>query len=91
MTPAQSEDLRWSALEVLCLRHPAALDLAGVKRRAKPLVDFDFAGADLASALHVLAGLGLVTRTADGLGSSDYYAASAAGKIHFERGRVPRG
>lgn len=88
MNATQSEDLRWAGLEVLCLRHPAALDLAGVKRRTRPLVDFDFADADLASALHVLAGKELVARKHDDLGSSDYYAATAGGKLFFERGRA---
>lgn len=82
-----NEELRHAALDVLALRHPVALDIAGIRRRIIQgrLVDHDFTDADLLSALDTLSGLGYSEFVTDELGSTNYWKATAAGKLFYER------
>ena len=85
MSNEEKELLRHAALETLAARHPAALPLSGIARRVRTEVDFSFPDTELAAALDLLKGLGLVQTQYDELGASMWYQATAAGVLKVER------
>ena len=84
-----SETLRHAAREVLASRPGNALDLRGIRRRIElgKLVDFNFTDADLRGALSFLLGLEHLTSTHNSLGATEYFIATSAGILAFERGQ----
>lgn len=85
LTKDEKEMLREVVLEVLSARHPAALTLAGIARRASIEVDFQVSEEDAHGAVQLLSGLGLANREVDPLGSTPYWRASSAGVLAVER------
>lgn len=86
LTDAEKEDLRHAVLDVLSTRAPAALPLAGIRRRMVNEVDFDFTEADVAAVLFFLADKNLVKAETDPLGSSKWWRITADGQLAVERG-----
>lgn len=87
MSNAQErEDLRHVILEILVVRHPAALPPQAIRRRAANELDFALEDADVAAGLAILEDLGYAKREPDALGSTHYWSATAAGVLAFERG-----
>lgn len=85
MNPADAEILRHAALDALALRHPTALTSRALRRAMEKEVDFSFTDADLASALEVLRGKNLAAFELDPLGSTQWWTATADGKLATER------
>lgn len=87
LNPGQNEQLRHAAREVLAARPGASLDLRGIRRRIDKdkLVDFKFEDADLRAALSFLLGLEHISTTRDSLGATEYFQATTAGILAFER------
>jgi len=83
----RAEAIRHAVLEALAVRHPAALPVPGVRRAIQrdASLDFEPTPAELSSALELLIGLGYVERVPDPLGATNYYKATAAGLLHWER------
>jgi len=86
MSGEDKELVRHAVLECLVTRHPVALPAAGIARRIRTEVDVEFGAEDVAGALAVLEGLGLVKRQVDELGSSEWWSATAQGVLKQERG-----
>jgi hypothetical protein len=88
MTAPQFESLRHAVLEVLAVRHPASFSEDAVRRRLdnEQRLDFQFDAGSLRSALEFLRDKGLVAARTDELGSTHYWAATAAGQLVYERG-----
>lgn len=89
MSTDEKEFLRHAVLECLGSRHPAALPLAGIRRRVQVTVDFRFEDAELESALEFCKGQGWARYDFDELGSSKWWSATAAGVLLIERGASP--
>jgi hypothetical protein len=89
MNAPQKEDLRKVILEVIALRHPTALTVQGIRRRAEPELDFKITDEDVTAALQFLKGLGLATVQYADLGSSQHWQCTSKGVLANERGEVP--
>ncbi len=77
--------LRHAVMGVLASRHPAALSVAGIRRRVEHEVDVPVADDDVSSALSLLEDLGLAKGDPDEFGSEIYWRATAAGLLSVER------
>jgi hypothetical protein len=88
MKPAQNEQLRHAALDVLAPRFPTALPLGGVRRRiaADALVDFGYSDDELEACLMFLREEKFTDFTSDALGSSKWWRATSEVVKRFERG-----
>lgn len=84
----QKETLRRSAREVLASRPGISLPLSGIRRRIdqEKLMDNVYTDSELRGALSLLAGIEHVDITRDPLGSTEYFQATSAGILAFERG-----
>lgn len=85
MSAGEKELLRYAVLECLTSRHPAAVSEAGVERRVRLELDFRVAPEEVASALEVLRGEGLIGVTVDALGSTKWWVATSQGVLRVER------
>jgi DNA-binding PadR family transcriptional regulator len=81
----RNQDLRHVTLEVLAVRHPAALPLRAISRRVATSLDWRFSDPELLSALEFLVSAGLVKSEYDELGSTRYWLTTAEGVKHYER------
>jgi hypothetical protein len=83
----EAEALRHQVLEYLAGRHPLTWSQKQISQglKMRGMVDFAFGADDLASAIAVLTDKGLVRKTADGLGSTCYFEATADGLLEWER------
>lgn len=86
MTPEQKENLRHAVLEVVALRHPAALPTRAIRRHVAVEVGFTVSEEDVAGAAEFHVGLGNFKVEPDPLGSTKYYTATPAGVLASERG-----
>jgi len=88
LTPEDRESLRRAAREILASRPGNSFPLPGIRRRIEQgkLVDCKFADDDLRAALSLLLGLEHIATTRDPLGATEYFTATAAGILAFERG-----
>jgi hypothetical protein len=85
MNTADNELLRHVVLETLVTRHPAALPMPALKRKAQPELGREVKDEELESALLVLSGKGLVKSHYDELGSSTWWQATGEGVLFHER------
>lgn len=83
----QKEDLRHAVLDVVALRHPAALTLRAIRRHVAVEIGFQVEEPDVEAAAELLVGLGQFAVEPDPLGSTRYYRATPAGVLAQERGR----
>jgi hypothetical protein len=88
MNAQEKEELRHAVLECLAARHPAALNLDQIWKRAAKQLDFGFERLEVEPALAVLEDLKLVQVQQDSLGSTRYWSATAAGVLLIERGEA---
>lgn len=86
----QKQTLRHVVREVLAARHPAALPVAAIMRRAAMEIDFAINEDDTESALRFLESLEEVRSLPDALGSANYFTATAMGVLAHERVRKNR-
>lgn len=89
MNPTQKEDLRHVVLEIIALRHPTALSVSAIRRRAENEVDFKITDEDVETTLEFLRGLSLTKFETDGLGTTKHWQATSAGVLANERGKIP--
>jgi hypothetical protein len=85
ITSEEKEMLRHAALEVLTVRHPAALAIDGVHRRVAYQLDFKAAIGDVESALEFWKSQGYASFNYDAAGSTKYWQATASGVLFIER------
>ncbi len=88
LTNEQKQDLRKEVLAALVIRHPAALAPRQIGKAVKKELPFLFEDADVVATLEFLKDIkpaGFAISTKDELGSSDYWAATAAGVLFHER------
>lgn len=85
MNTADNEVLRHVVLEALVLRHPAALPVPALKRKAQPELGREVTDEEIKGALHVLKDKGLVKSHYDELGGSEWWQATADGILFKER------
>lgn len=86
MTPEAKEDLRHAVLDVVALRHPAALTLRAIGRAVARELAGPLADEDVLAAAEFHVGLGHFKVEPDPLGSTKYYTATPAGVLAQERG-----
>jgi len=86
---ALTEQLRVAAREVLAKRPGTALELSGIRRRIEhdKIVDFAYSDRELRGAVAVLIDMEQVKIANGALGKSEYFSATAAGILAFERGQ----
>jgi len=84
-----TEQLRVAAREVLATRPGIALDLPGIRRRIDQdkLVEFAYTNVELRGTMTLLLDLGQITLIHGTLGATEYFRATAAGMLAFERGQ----
>lgn len=88
MNAEEKEDLRHACLSVLACRHPAALPVRAIRRKAADEVDFKIEDDDVAAACQFLVALTppLARVAPDPLGSTQYFVATPEGVLVIERG-----
>lgn len=87
LTPIDTELLRKALLRYLAMYHPAGFTPESLRIVLMPrgLLDYVPTAEATASALAILADLGLARQVNSPLGASTYWSATAAGKIELER------
>lgn len=89
MNASDKEDLRHVTLEIIALRHPTALTVSAIRRRAETEIDFKITDDDIDATLEFLRGLGLCRFEVDGLGTTKHWQATTNGVLANERGKIP--
>lgn len=89
MNAQEKELLRHVVLEILAVRHPAALPVRAIRRQAARELDFEVAEGDVIGQCAFLVGMKFARASADPLGSTNYYAATSEGVLAWERGLKP--
>lgn len=86
MNATQAETLRHLCLEILAARAHMALSRRAIRRVAAAEVDFKFTDDELDAAFTLLKDMGFVRKEPDPLGATEYWQATGAGVLAYERG-----
>jgi Fe2+ or Zn2+ uptake regulation protein len=89
MTNSQKEELRHEVLSVLASRQETALTSKQILHRTAKEVDFAIDPVAILAALYFLEGMTFVKKTTDGMGTTEYFQATSAGVLTWERSQQP--
>jgi len=85
LTDSEREELRHVVLEILAVRHPAALPVHSVARHARTAMGIEIPESDVTAACELLRGFAFADFSMDELGATKYWRATSAGVLKYER------